>query len=127
MAIDHRLLCRVEPCAGPVETLHSDELLAVQSRQELDAGVHRSEQEAVAAAVEFGDRDCTCAAITFGAAFLGTRSAQVLAKKLQHRARRVDVFQFNDLAVQHETNHAVGLCFVGVPWCHVVQLPRYVE
>ena len=36
---------------------------------------------------------------------LGThryRAAQVLAKELQHRARRIDVVEFHDLAVEHE-------------------------
>ena len=97
--VDHRLLCRMQLRTSAVEAFHGDQFLAVQRRQELDAGIHGSERESLAAVIEFGQHDGTRAAIAFGTTFLGAGAAEVLAQKLQYGAGRVDVVQLDDLLV----------------------------
>ncbi len=108
--LDHGLLHRVQPGAAPVETLHGNQLLAVQRRQELDAGIHGFERELVASAAKFGEHHGARAAIAFRATLFRSRPTQVLAQELQHRACRVDVVQLHDLTVEHETDFPARRC-----------------
>ena len=88
--IDQGLLHRMQ-LAAVAQTLDSDQLLAVERRQKLDAGVHGAHLDIVAIAIEFGQHDGACTAIAFGTAFFGSGAAQIFAQVLQHGSRRVDV------------------------------------
>ena len=102
VAVDERLLDRMQRavCAG--QALDGDELLAVERRHELDARIDRAKADP--AAVKLADDDGTGAAIAFGTAFLGSGAAQILAQKLKDRAGRVDGIERNDVAVEREAN-----------------------
>ena len=109
MAIDHRLLNGVQPRAVGVEAFDGDQFLAIERRQELDARVDRPQGDAATVSNELCDDDRASTTIAFGATFLGTFTPEVLAQVLQHRARRRDVLQFMNLAVENETNTGIAI------------------
>src|SRR5438046_3388764 len=100
MAVNERLLDRMQcaVCAG--QALDGDELFAVERRHELDARIDRAKADAVA--VKLAHDDSTGTAIALGAAFLGSDAAEVLAQNLEDRASRVDGIERDDVAVERE-------------------------
>ena len=122
MAVNHRLLYRVQ-LATRIEALNCDEFLAIKRGQKLYAGVDRPKGQVVTVSIKLGEHNRTSATVTFGAALFRSGSINIFAEELQHGASRIDVADFNYLAVEHEPN-LVGL-FVGYGGlvAHGVQLP----
>ena len=126
VAVDHRLLHRVQRagrmrvfrrCGVPagalrLQILDREQRLAVQCRQELDAGVDGAQlQPADGARLAIGrqltDHHGAGTAIAFVAAFLGAGAARVLAQPVEHRARGVNAGHLHDTTAMEESN---GLC-----------------
>ena len=124
VVIYHRLLHGMQVTVL-AKAFDSDEFLAIECRQELDAGVNRPDREIIA--VEFGQDYRARAAIAFRATLLRPCAMQILTQELQDGSRRIDVVELDQLAVKHKAN-LVGRCVdVSAPLAHDIQLPRYVE
>ena len=121
MAVDHGLLNGMQAVVR--QALDGNQLLAVECRQELDAGVDRANPDALPAAIEFGDHHRTGTAIAFGTTLFRPGATQVLTQKLQHGPRGIDILEFHDPAVEHEAYRAPGR-FHRLRTRHVPQLPR---
>ncbi len=121
MAVDERLLNGVKPVFR--EALDRDQFLAVEGGQELDAGVDRADPDILTAAIQFRHHHRAGAAVTLGTTFLGSGATQILTQKLHYGARRVDILDFDDRAVEHERDRAAG-CVHTDRARHVPQLPR---
>ena len=76
--------------------------LAVQGRQELDAGVDRAVTDL--AVRQFAKGDGTGAAIPLGTAFLGAGSPHVFTQVLQNRGRWIDVADLANGTVADKAN-----------------------
>ena len=98
--IDHRLLHRVQPAVVRLQRLDREQRLAVECRQELDAGINRPITQALV--IELGNHHGTGAAVALGAAFLAARTQEILAQKLQDAAGRIDVVDLDDFTVEQE-------------------------
>jgi hypothetical protein len=83
VAIDQRLLHRMQRAVRLAQVFNGKERAAIEGRQELDAGVDRLEAHRTAC-VAFAEDNRTGAAIAFRAAFLGAGAARVLAQVLEH-------------------------------------------
>ncbi|MNT16227.1 hypothetical protein D3C72_1513180 [compost metagenome] len=92
MALNHRLLHRVQATVGLLQVFHGKQGLAIESGRELDAGIDGLHLEL--AVHQAADDHRAGAAIAFGAAFLGARAMQILAQVLQHSLRRGGVAYF---------------------------------
>ena len=88
--------------SGCAQVLDRDQLLAVQLRQEQDAGVERAVAQALA--VRLAEHHGAGAAIAFGAALLGAGPALHLTQIVQHREVRVDLAQRARLVAEEETD-----------------------
>jgi hypothetical protein len=77
----------------------------------------------ITVSIKLGEHNRTSATVAFGAALFRPGSIKILTEELQHGASRIDVVDFNYLAVEHEPN-LVGL-FVecGGLVAHGFQLP----
>ncbi len=105
VAIDHRLLHRVQRAVRRLQVLDGEDLAAVEGRHEADAGVDGLVPDAVA--VQASDHDGAGAAVAFGAAFLGAGLAFGQAQPVEHRHRRIDAPDFLQLVAQQES-HAIA-------------------
>ena len=103
VAVHHRLLHRVQRAVRTLQILHGDELLAVQGRQELDAGIDGTIADPVA--VQLTQRHGTGAAIALGAALLGAGAA-IGPQPLQNGGHRVEPGDRHLLSAQYESNTA---------------------
>jgi hypothetical protein len=103
-------------CITIRQALYRYQFLAIKRRQKLDTGVDRFEAYVVTSAIQFRDNNRTRAAISFGAAFFRSLAPQILAQKLQYSSGRVYVSNFDDFAIEQESNRSVIT--------HVSQLPR---
>ena len=100
--------------SGCAQVFDGEQRLAVERRQELDAGVDRALQAATAAGVarrQFADHDRAGAAVAFGAAFLGAGAARVLAQPVEHGAGRRGV------ARPRRSRRGGRSGSGGSPWC----------
>ena len=102
----------MQAALGAAQALYGDDFLAVDGRQEADAGIHGAQPQVVA--VGFRNDHGAGAAIPLRTTLLRAFEATVFAQKLQHRPRRVVDDGLDDLAVQHEANRVAG---------HALQLP----
>jgi hypothetical protein len=89
MAVDHRLLDRVQATAFVAQMLHGDHLGAADLRQKQDAGVHLAVPDRTV--VQRAEHDRAGAAVALGAALLGASAPLNLAQILQKRHGRVDI------------------------------------
>src|SRR5947207_956643 len=105
MAVDERLLDRMQRAIIASQALDGDQLLAVERRDKLNARIDRAKSHA--AVLELADDDGTCAAIALGTAFLRTGATQILAQILKHRPRRIDIVQRDDVTVEREAHGAL--------------------
>ena len=121
VAIDHRLLHRVqfvtlhrvEARAG-VQIFDREQGLAVERRQELDAGIGRGQAQPaddfrrarLRRPRQLADDDGAGTAIAFVAAFLGADAARVFAQPVEHRARGRRAADFDDGAAVEEADRA---------------------
>ena len=101
VAIDHRLLHRMQAAVRAFQMLDRQQLAAVQRRQEADAGIDRL--VAQPSAIEPADDDGAGAAIALGAAFLAAGTRAVIAQPVEHGQGRVDARQADDLTIQTKT------------------------
>jgi len=137
MALDHRLLHRMQPphrmllvrriaardairAAGlRLQVLDGEQRLAMERRQELDAGIDRlqpqSADHVVGGPAVDGIRGCELAhhhragaAIAFVAALLGAGAAGILAQPVEHRAGRMDIRDFDDPPLVEEADRLCG-------------------
>jgi hypothetical protein len=106
VAIDHRLLHRMQRAAGqPAQVLDGEHGLAVERGHELDAGVQREQaQSARRICVQFADHHGARTAVALGAAFLAAHQPARLAQPGQQVARRRDVADVDRLAVQQQAD-----------------------
>ncbi len=108
VALDERLLHRMERARRGAQALDGEHGLAVERGEETDAGVDRLPGERAVAA-RLGDDDRARAAVALGAAFLRAGELPRLAqpgkkRRLGRRAGDVDA-----LAVQHEADRVVAV------------------
>ncbi len=100
MMIHQRLLYRMGGAVvGLSQALDGDQLLAVEGRQEADAGVHRPIAYAAPVGGQFADDHGARAAVPFGAAFLRPAPARDVAQIFQHGHRRRGFMEGDDCAV----------------------------
>ncbi len=125
MMVDHRLLYGVQSAGGLLQALDRDELLAVQGRQKADTRIDRTIRDT--STRQFAEHDGAGAAISLGAALLGTASALNLAQVVENGHGRRWLIDAHDAAVQNEPQSlcGAGVCTGGER--HRGQLPRYVE
>ena len=74
----------------------------------MDAGIDRAQDNLFTVTAEFGQHDSARAAVTLSTAFLGTGPLEVLAEVLQNGTRRIDIVEFDNLAVENKT-YQIGL------------------
>ena len=86
------------------QAFHGDQFLAVQRRQKLYARVDGTQGQVVAISIRLGQYDGAGAAVTLCAPLLGALAAQVFAQELQHGARRIDIVDGDNFAVEHKSN-----------------------
>jgi hypothetical protein len=91
---DHRLLHRMQLASGPGDAFHRADRLAVELRQEQDAGVERAGARLVR------DHHRAGAAVAFVAAFLRAGEAARLAQPVEEGGRGVGVRQADCLSVE---------------------------
>ena len=113
VALDHRLLGRVQRAVRALQVLDSEERLAVQRRQELDAGVDRPQRQTahgrrVARGGALADHDRAGAAVALVAALLGAGAARVFAQPVEHAAGRCGIDDLDDLTTVEEADRATG-------------------
>src|SRR5262245_22069334 len=134
VAVDHRLLHRMQRTVGALEALDGDELLAVERRDKLDARVDGAEAHAIA--FELGQHYRARAAVALGTAFLGSGPAEILAQEVENALGRRDTLDRADPAVEREPDRAaVRRCFLPARHPRLLaascrirdQLPRYVD
>ncbi len=79
-----------------------NQFLAIERWQELYAGINGAHRKPFVRCIDL--RECYGArsAIAFRATFLRPDPAQILAQELQHGARRIDVFELDHFAIEHE-------------------------
>ena len=77
MIIDHALLHGVKLSVGGFQRFDGKQGLAVECRQEQDAGIDRAISQRLA--IELGDDHGTGAAITLGASLLAADTTQIFA------------------------------------------------
>ena len=131
VALDHRLLHRVQALHRTLVVLVSGRLglgcgsalalqvfdreqrLAVQRRQELDAGIDGLQREPADGARHarcrpFADDHRACTAIALVAPFLGAGAVRVLAQPIEHRAGRMRAGHVDDPALVEEADGLAG-------------------
>ncbi len=106
MVLHERALHRVQVVNVGRKTLDRDQFLAVDGRQELDAGIDGSERQIIA--VRFSDDDSAGAAVAFGTALFRSLATEVFAQELQDRSGRVCVVDLDDFAVEHKPDGGIG-------------------
>ena len=79
----------MQPSIFAAQSFNRDQLLAIECRQELYAGIDRLDLNTLATAVALYNDDRARTAIPLGTAFLGSRHPQIFTQELQDRARRV--------------------------------------
>src|SRR6185436_2200263 len=111
VARHHRLLHRMERAFSALQVLHREERLAVERRQELDAGVGAAQAQPAddvvarhAGGRELADDDRAGTAVAFVAAFLGAGAARVLAQPVEDGARRRGAVDLDDRAAVEEAD-----------------------
>ncbi len=102
MPVNHRLLHRVQAAFATAQAFDRDQFLAIERRQELYAGIDGAHHKPFARCIDLRERYGARPAIAFRATFLRPDAAQILAKELQHGARRIDVFDLDHLAIENE-------------------------
>ena len=102
VAVGHRALDRVER-AAPRQALDGLQRLAVEHRQEEDAGIDRAPFDRVA--VQLAEQHGAGAAIALGAAFLGAGAAQRVAQIVEDGGGGIGVLDLDHLAVEEEADH----------------------
>ena len=98
----HGLLHRMQAAVGDLEVLDGEELLAVERRHELDAGIDGAIADAIA--IELTEDDRAGAAVAFRATLLGSHRIAALraAEELQHRHGRWQTLEADQVrAAQH--------------------------
>ena len=100
VGLDQRLLDGVEIAVAVRQVLDGDQLLAVERRHELDAGIDRAIAEPVA--VELAEHHRAGAAIALGAALLGAAAPLDPAQILEHGHRRIDRAELAEPAAEQE-------------------------
>ena len=111
MAVDHRLLHRMQRTVRLTQVLDRQQRLAVQRRQELDACVDGLELDR-AGVGQLADDDRARAAVAFRAAFLGAGAMRVLAQVLQHGAGNVGAADFADRVTMVEADRLTHVSMV---------------
>src|SRR5438105_2110782 len=105
VALDHRLLHRMQSAVLAAQAFDGDKRLAVERWHELDARIDSA--IAQRAVVDFRRDNGARAAIAFGAAFFRARASAIFAQVLKHGARRIHVAERDDLAVERKTDRAL--------------------
>ena len=126
VAFDHRLLHRMQRAVRLAQVFDGVERFAVERGHELDARVDRLEVDA-ARRVALADHDRACAAVAFGAAFLGAGAMRVFAQILQHGAGDGRVLDLADRVAVVEANrlsHVSLLSNVLCPWGRAAAMVR---
>lgn len=104
MVVDHGSLYGMQPATSRRQALDRNQLFAIERRQELDAGINRPHRKIVAISGQLGDHNGAGTAIALCATLFRSGAAEVLAKELQHSARRVDVVELDQLTIEYETD-----------------------
>ena len=111
MAVDQRLLHRVQRTVALLQVLDREQGLAVERRQELDAGIDGAQRQAAHDAAgggrearDLADHDRAGTAVTLVATFLGAVARGVLAQPVEHAARRVRIRHLDDLTTVKKAN-----------------------
>ena len=109
VAAHHRLLCGMQLAGRDVlQVLDRDQRLAVERRDELQAGVDRTQRHAVGrVGIALGDDHHARAAVAFVAAFLGTDAAGAFAQPVQDALRDRCVGDVDDGAAMDEADGPV--------------------
>ena len=102
VAVDHRLLDRVQPSVGALEVLDGEQLAAVQGRHELNAGVDGAVVEP--RTIRLGDDHGAGTAVALVAPFLGPRPASCQPQPVEHRLGRVDPVELDQLVAEEEAD-----------------------
>ena len=85
------------------QALDGPQRLAVEHRQEEDAGIDRAPLDRVA--VELAEQHGAGAAIALGAAFLGAGAAERVAEMVEDGAGGIGILDLDHLAVEEEADH----------------------
>jgi hypothetical protein len=99
MAIDHRLLHRVQRPGFLAQVLNGKHSLTVQGRHELDACVYGAHPQFTVQ--QFANDDRAGAAVSFGTTFLGTRQTAIFAQVVEQAAGGVDMLKRLHFTVEH--------------------------
>ena len=108
VAIDHRLLNRVQRAVRPLQMLHRQQPAAVQRGEEADAGVHRLVAQRVA--VQPPDHHGAGAAVALRTAFLGADPPFRQPQPVQHRQGRIDRVDLPKLVAEIEAEALAHGC-----------------
>src|ERR1700722_12720944 len=101
----------MQDAAPSLQALHSDELLAVDGRQQANAGIDSSVADPGTIRRQFAQHYGAGTAIPFRAAFLGTSAMGNLAQVLEHGHRGWQSRGADLLAIEQEAN--IDRCTVG--------------
>ena len=80
MAINHRLLYRMQITTLAPQPFNRDQFLAVNSRQELNTGVDSLEFDTLAATIDLDDHNGAGTTVPFGTSFFRAFECQVFAQ-----------------------------------------------
>ncbi len=107
VALDHGALHGMQLACGGLQAFDGEQRLAVERRQEPDAGIHRPVTDARACG--FRQHDGAGAAVALGAAFLGAGPAEAFAQVLEERRGRGAAGDGVDVAVQQEADRTCAV------------------
>ena len=102
MAVDHRLLDRVQAAVRTLQILDGEQLAAVEGAHELDAGIDRAVVEPIG--VGLGHDHGAGAAVALVAPFLGAGAAPAQPEPVEHRLGRVDPVELDQLVAEEEAD-----------------------
>ena len=119
VGVDQCALDGVQSVGGGFNVFDRKQRLAVECRQEPDAGIDRLQMQR-AIGCGLANNYGAGTAIAFSAAFLGTGAACVLTQPLQYRAGCCGTFYLDNFAIEEEPDRPCRFA-----WCHQVNTSCY--
>src|SRR6266550_2671838 len=92
----------MQPTVGSLKAFHGDQFLAVNGRQEADAGIYRAVVDAPFVSGQFAQYDGTRPAVPFGAALFCARATRLVAQVFEHGRGGWQTRHADELAVENE-------------------------
>ena len=102
MAVDHRLLNRMQVSVFAAQSFDRDQFFPVDSRQKLYAGIYGLEFNVCTASINLDENNSAGSAVSLGTTLFRTLERQVLPQELQYGPRRIGNRRLNDVAIEQE-------------------------